>query len=292
MLNYMNHFNDKVTLDQILVFFNWELTITDLIQLESKNYPVSIEKSIKNKIRHFDEEFNSYLHFRRNEFLYTSINEQRNHLSKFNLPLAPTSDEDYLFIDDFNYYNLCHGFYRLYSEGKNSNLKYLETSILPVIESGLNHSIAMFDLGSTPDYGYKVEEINIEALNIFNNYVYSALRLVVTTVDFLKYLEERRKNINGTHSEIDDQTGKIIFKGTPAQFAYIIDLLIGKDYLKSPSEKGETKARFLLNHFHFETSDPSVSSLGRKFSSEEDAIKNMEHKNRFNKIPNRKELDK
>lgn len=291
----MSLFNNNVTLDQILNYFNWDLTLSELISMENDKYPISIEKALKNKILYFEEEFNSYLNFKKKELLYSSLNEQRETFSKFSNQLTPLSDEEYYFLDNYNYYNLCHQFNKLLIEGKNYKLNYLKNYIIPVVEFGLNHSIGMYNMIGAPDYDYIIEEISEEALQIFHNNIYSAMRLVYVTSHFLNYLESKSKLIFKSAEEEDMiQNDKIVFKGTTAQFAYIIDLLIGKDYIKLNSIKGQPKARFLLKHFDIENSKggPSVSSLGKLFSSEEDSIKNEEHKILFQKMPNRNVLDK
>jgi hypothetical protein len=87
-------------------------------------------------------------------------------------------------------------------------------------------------------------------------------------------------------------TKKIKFKGTPAQFCYIIDLLINKGYIESPTPKGERSAKILLEHFEFENNNPSIESLGKILHKDIDQIKNIEHRSKFQKMPHRNDLDK
>lgn len=285
-------FNNKVTLDQILNFFNLDMRISDLISFKSEFYPISIEQGVKNKVKLFDEDYNSSFSSMKNELLFSTIAAQKSSQTKFNYAPSPLTDEDYYMLDDYNYYNLCHQFHKLYSNGKNVQLKSLESYIVPVIEAELNHSIGMFNLGSMPNHDYHIQELETEAHQIFHNSAYASLKLVIETTDFLKYLEERGKDLNSIDSEAYDQTGKIIFKGTPAQFVYIIELLASRDYIKEISNKPYRKAKLLLRHFKFENNNPTDDSLGKVFATDGPSIKNGDHRTLFNKMPFRDQLDK
>lgn len=85
---------------------------------------------------------------------------------------------------------------------------------------------------------------------------------------------------------------KIKWKGTPAQFCYIVDLLIHKGYIEQPTPKGERSAKILLEHFEIENHNPSIESLGKMLHKDIDQIKNIDHRKLFQKIPNRNDLDK
>lgn len=89
----------------------------------------------------------------------------------------------------------------------------------------------------------------------------------------------------------EHRTQKLCWKGTPAHFAFIIDLLIYKGYLEKPSQSAEGNASLFLKMFEFANHKPSKASLGALLHKEDDPIKNSEHKARFNKIPHRNELE-
>lgn len=101
--------------------------------------------------------------------------------------------------------------------------------------------------------------------------------------DFLSVVKE---NINLKLNQ------KLKWKGTPAQFCYIIDLLINKGYIEQPTAKGERSAKILLEHFEFDNYNPTFESLGKNLHKDFDPIKNVEHRKHFQKIPHRNELDK
>jgi hypothetical protein len=96
--------------------------------------------------------------------------------------------------------------------------------------------------------------------------------------------EEKNKEINIVK--------KLKWTGTPAQFSYIIDLLINKGYIEQPAPKGERSARILLEHFEIENHKPSFESLGKMLHKDIDQIKNIDHRKLFQKIPHRNDLDK
>jgi len=85
---------------------------------------------------------------------------------------------------------------------------------------------------------------------------------------------------------------KLTWLGTPAQFAFIIDLLISKGYIEKPGASGEGSAKILLKHFDFKFNGPSFESLGIKLHRRHKAINNIEHINAFEKMPFQYQLDK
>ena len=114
------------------------------------------------------------------------------------------------------------------------------------------------------------------------------------------YFDSVKRNENITINELNEIENKVNsiidkklkWKGTPAQFCYIIDLLINKGYLEQPTPKGERSAKVLLSHFEFENDNPSFESLGRNLHKNFDPIKNVEHRILFQKMPHRNDLDK
>jgi hypothetical protein len=85
---------------------------------------------------------------------------------------------------------------------------------------------------------------------------------------------------------------KLIWLGTPGQFAFIMDLLINKGYIKKPTRFSERSAELLLKLFEFADHKPTKQSLGKLLHKNTDPITNIEHKGKFMKIPNRNDLDR
>lgn len=93
-------------------------------------------------------------------------------------------------------------------------------------------------------------------------------------------------------SELIPKEVRLKWKGTPGQFAFIVDLFINKGYLEKPTQFAERNAGIFLELFEFAEHNPTKESLGRLLHKEQDAINNPEHKGKFLKIPHRNELDK
>jgi len=139
-----------------------------------------------------------------------------------------------------------------------------------------------------------IEERLITRLNLINS-----LKSKIEEIKFI-YFDSVKRNENITIDELNEIENnvnlkidkKLKWKGTPAQFCYIIDLLINKGYLEQPTPKGERSGKILLSHFEFENDTPSFESLGRNLHKNFDPIKNVEHRKLFQKMPHRNDLDK
>jgi len=127
--------------------------------------------------------------------------------------------------------------------------------------------------------------------NQYLQFKLSTLNKLITGLDKFKELINDNVIDEKKINEIDS-VKKLKWKGTPAQFCYIIDLLINKGYLEQPTPKGERSGKVLLSHFEFENDNPTFQSLGRNLHKNFDSIKSIEHRKLFQKIPHRNELDK
>ena len=106
----------------------------------------------------------------------------------------------------------------------------------------------------------------------------------------LLLLEQSDTNtINIPHAAI---TQKLIWQGTPAHLAFIIDLLIEKGYLRQPTPFGERSAELLLNMFDFTEYNPTKESLGKLLHKDKFPINDITVIERFRRIPARNELKK
>lgn len=118
-------------------------------------------------------------------------------------------------------------------------------------------------------------------------------------IELINYIKESINNpihLNQTSLKEEEKkipkVNKLTWKGTPAQFGFIIDLLINKGYINQPTPYGERSAELLLSLFEFESHKPSKESLGKNLHKEIDPIKNPSHKSAFSKFPHRNDLDK
>jgi len=124
------------------------------------------------------------------------------------------------------------------------------------------------------------------------------LRFTISTLNKLKIgLDKFNEmitdiDVNEQKTIENNNLNKIKWKGTPAQFCYVIDLLINKGYIEQPTPKGERSARILLEHFEIENHNPSIESMGKILHKDIDQIKNIDHRKLFQKIPHRNDLDK
>lgn len=85
---------------------------------------------------------------------------------------------------------------------------------------------------------------------------------------------------------------KLIWQGTPAHLAFVIDLLIEKGYLRKPTPFSERSAELLLNIFDFTAHHPTKESLGKLLHKDKYPINDMTVVDRFKRIPARNELKK
>jgi hypothetical protein len=85
---------------------------------------------------------------------------------------------------------------------------------------------------------------------------------------------------------------KFKWKGTPAQLAFIINLLQDRGYIEGLTSSGERNAKILLNHFEIEDHNPTPESLGKCFQAlKNDTLPiNREDASKFLKIPHRNDL--
>lgn len=168
-------------------------------------------------------------------------------------------------------------------KAKKSNTKTKNQNLLKINRDWNNHSFFYLD-----------GILNFDFLPTWLNKKYKIFTLN-KFYEIQKGFNKFKLNVK-TKKQVNDtpllQNIKLKWKGTPAQFCYIIDLLINKGYLEQPTAKGERSAKLLLEHFEFENDNPSFGSLGRNLHKNFDPIKNIEHRKLFQKIPHRNDLDK
>ena len=93
---------------------------------------------------------------------------------------------------------------------------------------------------------------------------------------------------------ISNQNTKIKWKGTPAQLAFVVNLLQQKGYIEGLTPYGERNAKILLAHFEIEDHNSTPESLGRCFQQlkKDDLPINSEDAGKFQRIPHRNDLKK
>lgn len=117
---------------------------------------------------------------------------------------------------------------------------------------------------------------------------------------------EKQLPVNNTINETDEpiaddkvtggepiyqgESKKLVWRGTPAHFAFIIDLLIEKGYLQKPTPFGERTAEMLLSIFDFVDHKPTKESLGKLLHKDRYPISDQAVIDRFRRIPGRDEL--
>lgn len=109
------------------------------------------------------------------------------------------------------------------------------------------------------------------------------------TITFEKYIRWIDVNDEVVRHEV---VNKLKWKGTPAQFAYIITLLQEKGYISGLTASGERNGELLLKLFEFENHNPTKQSLGKYFQQikKDEFPINAEDSAKFLKFPHRNEL--
>ncbi len=87
-------------------------------------------------------------------------------------------------------------------------------------------------------------------------------------------------------------TSRIKWKGTPAQLAYVINLLQTKGWIEGLTGKGEKDAKIILTHFEIDGHSPTPESLGKCFQQmkKDELPINKEDAAKFLKFPHRNDL--
>lgn len=87
---------------------------------------------------------------------------------------------------------------------------------------------------------------------------------------------------------------KFKWKGTPAQLAFIVNLLQVKGYIEGLTPYGERNAKLLLSHFDIDGFNSTPGSLGKCFQQlkNDELPINKEDAAQFQRIPNRNDLKK
>ncbi len=108
-------------------------------------------------------------------------------------------------------------------------------------------------------------------------------------IPYLIITKERRKNLDEekTSDEANKNpiTQKLQWQGTPAEFGFIIDLLIQGNYLEKPTSSFLKDANFYLKHFNINT---TVGTLSKEVSEKTNSI-SINNRNKII-IPHRDKL--
>lgn len=285
----------SINIETLLNHVAWGKCILDIVcpinevgvRYNALKFPSSI--SI---VEQFENEFNKSIYSKKKELLYSGLRYYKKELESFKIvPELPVANEEW-FDQSKNYYayqSLINKIYINYSNGYNPTLKDFKEEIMLVLEEGLEHY--NFYLSIEDDYFKDKTEMEI-SLDIISSHVYDKFELVVSTIDFLGYLQDKCRDFDNGAEIIADANRKLVWKGKPADFAFIIDLLINKGYLEKPTRFGTRNARILLQYFDFIDNNPTEDSLGNMLHKDIDPIKNPTHRAKFNSIPRRDELDK
>lgn len=285
----------NISIDTLLSNISWDLNIIDIVcpinqvgvRYNSTKFPSKISL-----VDQFEKEFNKSIDSKKKELLFSGLRYYKKEVENFkNVPELPNTDDEW-YEQSVNYYayqNLINKIYLAYSNEYNPKLLEFKDSILIALEEGLKQ----LDFYSTIDDDYFAEKSEQEiSFEIISSHVYDKFELVICTIDFLKYLQNKSREFEDGGDLISDSNKKLVWKGKPADFAFIIDLLINKGYLEKPTPFGTRNARILLQYFDFIDDNPTGNSLGNMLHKEIDPIKNATHKAKFLAIPRRDELDK
>lgn len=297
----------------LVKYYNWEKRITDFIPKEC--FPIDLQLSDKrlfshSKIHRFQYELEGKLPNRIKEYFFYTLKQEKDNLKS----LFYVGGDIHSLIFNPIKAKILEKVYKEYSYGNNPQISFIKKDILEYFDTIFNETIEgnvsgekfeetkNFILRVFSDDGYTTElepkfvyyqtALNDVAEYIFNSKIASEIVDLIQQVDFINYLETEATKFDGGDEIINDSSRKLKWLGTPAQFSFIIDLLINKGYLEKPTPFSERNARILLSMFEFAEHKPTTQSLGRILHREDDAIKNIDHKSKFMKIPNRTDLDK
>ncbi len=286
----------NISIDTLFSNISWDHTIIDIVcpinqvgvRYNSKKFPSRISL-----VDQFEHEFNKSIEPKKKELLYSALRYYKKEVDNFkNVPELPNINDEWYdhSVNNYAYQNLINKIYLAYSNEYNPKLLEFKDAILLALEEGLKQ----FDFYSTLEDNYfaGISEQKI-SFDIISRHVYDKFELVICTLDFLKYLLNKCREFDDGAELISDSNKKLVWKGTPAHFALIIDVLIDKGYLEKPTRYAMRNARILLEHFDFTDGlKPTPESLGDLLHKEVFPIKNKSHTDKFMAIPKRNELDK
>jgi hypothetical protein len=293
----MELLTNETKAEQILSFINWDLRILDAATQKNKDEEKVgpyIHTHVNLLIENFESELSNILPEKRNRFIFSTVNKYKIKLDSIReFPSLALKERNLIDIDPENYhfYNLQSNIFVLYESGLNPLIEDFRQLINPLMEHPL--MLLKYEIHS----GHSKYTFNKTPLKDFSKdfileNVYNPIINVITYIEFYKYLEKRINEIEGENVYNDQTITKLLWKGTPAHFGYILDLLINKGYIDRPKCSGEAFARNLLQLFEFERHNPSAESLSKNINKYTDPIKNPNHKAKFMAIPARNELDK
>ncbi len=285
----------EINIESLLSHIAWDKSILDIvcpinqvgIRYNTLKYPSRVSL-----IDQFELEFNKSTEQKKKELLYSGLRYYKKEVEGFKIkPDLPNLDDEW-YDQSLNYYayqNLINKVYLLYSEDYNPRLSEFKEEILLALEEGLKQLDFFSSIEEEYFTGKSEKDVS---LDIISNHVYDKFELVICSIDFLKYLQDKSRFFDYGAEIIADANMKLVWKGKPADFAFIIDLLINKGYLEKPTKFGIRNARILLQYFDFKDDNPTEDSLGNMLHKEVDPIKNATHKSKFLAIPRREELDR
>jgi hypothetical protein len=290
---------NNISIEFISKFVFWDKHILDIVCPINKAGAVYFHSDISNFssdisiIDQFELEYNRSTEQKKKELLFSSLSYHKKELEKFkDKPELPSEIDIELYDGQSNYaYQLLiHKIYTLYSNGYNPKLSEFKHEIMIALDAELKSFQNSLKLISRFILDKSEKDI---AIDIISSKVYERFELVIQTVDFIKYLQEKCLVFDIGSEIIADSNRKLVWKGTPAHFALIIDLLIERGYLEPPTQFATRNARILLQYFEFKDgSKPTDDSLGNILHKDMFPIKNKAHIDKFYAIPKRNELDK
>ena len=284
-------------------YFKWENRIFELIH----NSEISLNGILVNDltedyfkdVKEFELALMNLMPEKQKEYLYHTLRNCKSWIEIFTKSSKVGPVSDYEFDEEsYLYNNFRAEIYSQYVSNNNPQLNVFKPQILALIDFFFQFGINDY-LETTLEYRISkfVIEFDKTTLEEIKDFIFNQLNDIISNtvfhIRFIRYLENKLKEMGETSETIIDAAKKLTWLGTPAHFAYIIDILINKGYLEKPTKYAQTNARIFLSMFNFLNHKPSADSLGQLLHKDIDPISNPTHRTKlWSNIPHRNELDR
>jgi hypothetical protein len=288
----MELFTINTTLDDIRKQIDWNIKLLDLV------VPIDKEGERLNKIfpsnislvQQFENEISISLPSKQKEIFYSNLSYYKNEVGKVSrIQLAISGeydDQEYnWFMEELPGNKLKLKTYNLFCDGYNPPISAMQIEIEEVLAIGLTEMIQMVASKITDELGFNESSIAEVANYLFTYWIKKDIEYIVTTISFLRYLESRITEFEISDHSQNAGSSKLVWRGTPAQFGFIIIELIGNGYLEKPTGSYKKDAAIYLNIFEIDTTkgtlEKEINCNSNSLSTENARHLNLPHKDKL-----------
>lgn len=273
----MKKFTADTTISDLVEHVNWDKKFLDLvIPITQKGSRVNYSKLPRDvsPIEQIENEVSISLPSKQREIIYSALRYYRIEMKKYsqiNLtsPVDTEGEDYYWYMKSINQDRLKKKVFEHYTENNNPKLEHLKTEITSVLEEGLNEIIDQLTNGIDDlEINFDTSTTKDVCDYLFKYWIVKEVELIISNVDLLRYLENRVKDFDLPNEYLQPKFAKLKWKGTPAQFGFLIIELIGKGYLEKPTSSYSKDANLYLDIFDIRVKDKltTVATIAKEIN--------------------------